>query len=506
MTSTTSSFKLCCLAFEPDRPPKPSRAFIVSIPREGGANLDVSKLQEMILDQFPCTPKLALESIWKSTDRFPLHDDLVTEKALREIQFEDEGSNGAQGHLIRLTPTTIIDEHFLSEMMENHINIVLRMTPESSISNHTGALASTAMIRFPSDDVDDVLNCYDRADMTERLYERLQKHRFVLVLGTPGSGKTVASKLIKVYISTREKNTKIFRVASWAKPSERAINGYLTQRFGEYWRRDDPGLVLIIDDAQKTYDDQVAWDEFRYICSNVSKPTTRVILFSSYGSPDGELDIVYTPIQLSWEQRVFLRPEETNDGSRPVGLFLTKEEFHPLIEKEFKHYHVDDTFLQWTYDVSAGQVGGIIEIFRFIEPKEAYSKCDRKHKFTLQDFIDTIPQAEFTRHLLNSTIFGKGTPKPKHLVQLPIRRVLEIICLEGEVKESRFTSVEDRQVLKYCHKRGWLYSYTTQVSDTSFFFSTPLHRWLVGFNIWQTEPTEPPEDNLFDFLIRHHAY
>jgi hypothetical protein len=63
-------------------------------------------------------------------------------------------------------------------------------------------------------------------------------------------------------------------------------------------------------------------------------------------------------------------------------------------------------------------------------------------------------------------------------------------------------TVVELEYLTDCYKMGWIYPSMTTDSKEIFFSSTPLHRWSAGFTIWQSEPTEPPEDNLIEFVLR----
>jgi hypothetical protein len=187
-------------------------------------------------------------------------------------------------------------------------------------------------------------------------------------LGTGRSGKTALCQLLKAYILEQEGDTQVITQRSWARADEDPIGGFLTCRFPNIWTPTASKTVLIIDGAHHTYHDQIVWDQFRYIRDN--KDATRVVLLARYGNPYGYLENRITPIPLSPEQQIFLKPEETAGGSSAVGLLIAEEEIPFVIKKTFDENHFDDSLIKWAFEVSAGLLGVFIWILKFVESQD----------------------------------------------------------------------------------------------------------------------------------------
>jgi hypothetical protein len=94
-------------------------------------------------------------------------------------------------------------------------------------------------------------------------------------------------------------------------------------------------MLLIIDEAQASYQYGSLWTDFIKRISYDGDEGRRVILFSSYGSP-AEVPLVHGPIgspliQLSADQRVSIRP--LSDNNQKVSLYFTRPEFNDVVDR-----------------------------------------------------------------------------------------------------------------------------------------------------------------------------
>jgi hypothetical protein len=98
-------------------------------------------------------------------------------------------------------------------------------------------------------------------------------------------------------------------------------------------------MLLIIDEAQVSYQYGNLWTDFIKPISSDGNEGRRVILFSSYGSP-AEIPLMHGPIgspplHLSANQRVSLRP--LSDNNKEVSLYFTRLEFDDVVTRVCKH-------------------------------------------------------------------------------------------------------------------------------------------------------------------------
>ncbi|MBO0794274.1 MAG: hypothetical protein J2P36_25455 [Ktedonobacteraceae bacterium] len=172
-----------------------------------------------------------------------------------------------------------------------------------------------------------------------RLAEIVEEEQVVLVRGTPSSGKTVLSRLLRDYFEKCGDNVVFIR--GWRAKGVNAAD-YLTSRcrnagypgiqISEYG---DANVIFIIDEAQLTYSDLGLWDFIKERIGRREGP--KFCLFSSYGNPsEGMVKTAeterYTPPFLNTKKRVSLTPSRT-EGSPDVGLFYDDLEFRDVVRR-----------------------------------------------------------------------------------------------------------------------------------------------------------------------------
>ena len=185
---------------------------------------------------------------------------------------------------------------------------------------------------------------------------RILLTNWLQVRGTPSSGKTVLSVLIFEYI--RERGDRVVLGVP-----DRSASGSM------YFQKKDiapgDGSVLLLDEAQASYEDLELWTIFKSIGDKFIN--NRVIAFISYGSTTSDYTVPgSTPIIVPICRQVTLRPIDHNDGTPPVGLFLSPTEFDNLAAVWADQFHFDRTFYKWVYKITSGPVGAARDLVSYI--------------------------------------------------------------------------------------------------------------------------------------------
>lgn len=169
--------------------------------------------------------------------------------------------------------------------------------------------------------------------------------------------------LLYRHIKREEPQTQVFWIDSWPKDGD--WQNRLETEYG--WKIDD-GSVLIIDEAQLTYEDTGLWNTlFKPFSAYPEQYDNRIILFANYGSPAGAA-VGGTTMVIPPRQRITLRPVDHDNGIVPIGLFLTPTEFDEFISKQYPpaSYSFDQTFLRWIFHLTLGHVGAIEDLLHVV--------------------------------------------------------------------------------------------------------------------------------------------
>lgn len=513
MDSTTPSFTLYCLSFTPNDRSDPGSAFSVSIPLNNGDEFSVCDLKRFIFNQmyhssrFPCC---AIDlRLWKLNVNLPLGDFHSAQSILDEVQIDWERFEGPQGRATKLLPWTKISLGVIDQTMGQHFHLLVQRpspsyleiaVPRGQREEISIRTFTKMMRRSPSSD------WYHRPETVRRLYAKLQKHRFIVVTGTPGSGKTVLANLLTDYIEDVEPDTSVIFLTSWPRESDwREHSIYARKQVTERgWDRNSLNSVLIIDDAQDTYSDWQLWME---VFKRVAEETFirfrgRIILFASYGRPDRKfIDDRNATVWLPESRRVSLWPVTFDDELPPVGLSLSPSEYSFVAEKHFRGHHFDSKFLKWVYEISGGHVGTFLDILQYASKQLIYRECEFGKEYTLQSFVKTVSLEDFWTWLGNKTHFARGVPNLAEVRRKEIRNVLEPICMTGLLQQSQ-VSEGAIKFIEECYSRGWIYNSYLWSEEPCYTFSTPLHQWFVAWHLAKVEPTIPAETTLFQFVRR----
>jgi hypothetical protein len=121
-----------------------------------------------------------------------------------------------------------------------------------------------------------------RSNTVSALYKKLKKYRFILVRGTPASGKTTLTRLLAQYIRQQEPAVDIIPVHRWPPESVRGIGGWQAYLLARGWQQNKK-RNFIFDEAQMSYEDVDLWGDFFKNIGIYEGPFA--IAFASYGSP-----------------------------------------------------------------------------------------------------------------------------------------------------------------------------------------------------------------------------
>ena len=228
----------------------------------------------------------------------------------------------------------------------------------------------------------------------------LDQVKIVHVRGTPASGKTRLSQLLRDYY--QEKGTKVFLLTDWRNLNHIDPWGSLC-KLVESWDADpetpsskfkeekgqnwvlNSNVVILVDEAQKTYNDNMFWNTImKDTHSFYGAPINfKLCLFCSYGNPRTGPDSTYFPPEIIMNgQRISLTPENQYN-SPPIGLFYSKDEFNDVVSRSLAYrytekFSFDEQALDYIFALSNGHPGAVGSLLRAL-----YEVCD-KHVFFKQ--------------------------------------------------------------------------------------------------------------------------
>ena len=169
---------------------------------------------------------------------------------------------------------------------------------------------------------------------------------FFSVRGTPGSGKSVLTELLRRYINEMEPNTEVVLINAWRENQPVQTT---------------PNTILILDEAETTYSDKDFWTRFK----NPGLQDMRVVAFASHGSSGYTGADSVTPMWIGMEQCVGLARLDCGDGIL-VGLLFTREEFNAFVQLRFRDRRFSDSFLDCIFDITNGHVGACESLMNMV--------------------------------------------------------------------------------------------------------------------------------------------
>lgn len=220
--------------------------------------------------------------------------------------------------------------------------------------------------------------------MVSKLAAAVDSQNVIHICGTPASGKTVLSQLLRDYYLMKDRV--VFLLESW-EPLKASQSGdpwtrfglHLQQRYPEFdttWKSVPARTVILIDEAQNSYRDTYFWNTVIKSRRSGEGKDIKICLFCSYGSPsagveEDDNEHGFTPVTFGPAQRITLTPQPGKDSPK-IGLFYTEDEFREVVslltKKKFDEpFTIDKSAMDYMYDLTNGHPGGVTAIVEFLQ-------------------------------------------------------------------------------------------------------------------------------------------
>lgn len=212
------------------------------------------------------------------------------------------------------------------------------------------------------------------------------------VRGTPASGKTTLARLLRQHYEVNGRKS-VF-IDTWCELDEYPsgnntflhawgkLDRMLRTKFDRNMDYLAPGTILIIDEAQRSYSDDLFWNSIikprldRHLDLDIS-----FCLFCCYGSPVSgvgrdiyvDIDIsAYTPAEFNQTQRMTLTPQ-SHPSSPPIGLFFTRSEFTDAAQRLIANsqrfqekFTLHPDAEEYLFSMTDGHPGGLSSVLKYI--------------------------------------------------------------------------------------------------------------------------------------------
>lgn len=219
-----------------------------------------------------------------------------------------------------------------------------------------------------------------RDDTVSVLAKMVDDEKIIHVRGTPASGKSVLSLLLRDHF--RRNGRRVFLLGTWKQCLDDVdgsghwtrlakVLGSKYQNVADFFA---DKTVIILDEAQGTYRDTTFWD---YVVKDIRGGVgynVKLCLFSSYGSPSAGLPYNpsdhRTPIDFALRQCVSLTPVIA-EGLSPIGLFYTRHEFDDVVTKLCRSgpvlkYRIEQDARDYVFNLTNGHPGAVGSIVQYI--------------------------------------------------------------------------------------------------------------------------------------------
>ncbi|EED23457.1 conserved hypothetical protein [Talaromyces stipitatus ATCC 10500] len=342
-----------------------------------------------------------------------------------------------------------------------------------------------------------------RDETVSRLAEVIDSQNIVHVRGTPASGKSTLSLLLRDYY--RRNGRTVFWLGIWEQNLREFGDEDPWANLARYIRCNYPrldkkqnifanGNVIIIDEAQTSYGDTALWNQIIKDIRGGIGYKVKLCLFCSYGSPSEGLPYNRrdhgTPVGFGRAQRISLTPSGEL-GSPPIGLFYNRDEFEIVVTKlcssdPVEKYSVDNDARDYIFNLTNGHPGAVSSIVYYLF--QVY-RSQVKYKD-----ISTITQDHVTQALaddnkvfggLDGSIVFRSFPFPGKLT--PEARSALITILE----DGYILFDESSDGIRCCYENGWIHR--AILGDSSLqqnsvgVLPSRLHEKYVEFLIGETQ-------------------
>ncbi|ODM15257.1 hypothetical protein SI65_09198 [Aspergillus cristatus] len=325
----------------------------------------------------------------------------------------------------------------------------------------------------------------------------------VHVRGTPASGKTRLSELLRDYYL--KEGRKVSLIKEWEKLDHKNPWGSLV-KLVEEWNKELEGApttsftttssqseqdlswvltsntVILVDEAQVTYNDTALWNTIIKERQSVCVYNFRLCLFCSYGSPStGPDETFFTPLRLSPQQRISLTPHN-QPRSPSIGLFYDKEEFKDVVSRTLRFLYpekfgFDEGAQDYIFALSNGHPGAVTSIVHTLF--QAY-RHDIKH-----GHIRALTEDHVTWFLDDTaTVFQELSMQPvqRSFPEVPkatngISDIFNKITEDGSIP----FDINDASI-KFCYQKGWIHRVVLDGDDIAVLPSR-LHEKYIEYLI-----------------------
>ncbi|KAH0558586.1 hypothetical protein GP486_004759 [Trichoglossum hirsutum] len=338
-----------------------------------------------------------------------------------------------------------------------------------------------------------------RKDTVAALWERIQQVGVVHIRGTPASGKTILSLLLREYVEKEVSNLPVL-LTSWNRvahlPTNTAYDELLSEAFKIYQKKDWRSLraLIIIDEAQMTYAYGSLWAD---LIKNIT-PTSglKIALFASYGSPRNSPLITFntattiiTPMILNTDQRISIRRSSRNPN---LGLFFSYTEFKDVVARVCEYCVRAGAFLlstetvEYIWEITNGHPAGVRVMLDVLAISEIVRPFRRDSiEIPTNILLNYLQSNDFLRTMIRDSVFSRGLPPKDYLRNNPdIAKFFREVLASGRSEHDP----ETHSSLAICYKQGWLQAeLATDESENLvdpdpkpvYIFSSGLHRRCV---------------------------
>ncbi|KAA8893131.1 hypothetical protein FN846DRAFT_980288 [Sphaerosporella brunnea] len=335
-----------------------------------------------------------------------------------------------------------------------------------------------------------------RQHLVDQVILRANVYKFVVVRGTPATGKTTLSLLVANSLF-RSQSLPVYLLLGWPKDEVKAAGGWksyleeLTGIHGRSWLAHE--AYLLIDEAQESYWDSELWVALFKAISGANRGP-RVITFSSFGSPSGGYQginqtkrFIKTSLTLGIEQKISLpalplRVQKAY-GVEPVGLLFDRSEAEMVIDSLVKSYNrrqFPADLQEQIYHITAGHPGALTSLVQ-----RMFTSCPRLH--TILRFgglidLQTANENLFSRpkelfDILRDAPFARGLPSPEALQNTNYSPILKkMVVRGGRCKQDDLGAFAIADIEKLV-ENGWVHTETPTNGEIEYSFASPLHFW-----------------------------
>ncbi|PVF98672.1 hypothetical protein CPB86DRAFT_797119 [Serendipita vermifera] len=329
----------------------------------------------------------------------------------------------------KMDPEDRVSRYFDGTPSEEHIHIIVGSATLSPIGYPSPSSVPLAPKKSPP--LAAITDCTTpRLATVAALYERLNAYHFVLVRGTPTSGKSTLAELLIDYIKLKE-GVEPVSIGAWDQDPSSPFD-WLKYMCDHNYKTGHPNIV-IIDDAQETYRCTQFWNN--YLKTIDDQHLDRVILFASYSSAMGGVS-----------------QEVKGNGIGSAGILLTREEFDDMVVRAYSTHRFDEQYLNFIFDFTTGHVGAVKDMLKIVTVDESYKNLKSDELYSSETFWTQFPIKRLWDRLEGTSVFKRGLPKTTQLQEPAIARVFRRVLCYHAVNKQMFESKEDQDALEQCWK------------------------------------------------------